>query len=91
MPGRNCRDCGARIQFIEREGRWIPVEPGTEDRHRCEIDVVCQSCGETFRGGSWMKQCPKCYKGGRSASQEPASEPRAKEKLEPVSDDDVPF
>ena len=91
---RECRDCGAPIQFIEgRNGRWIPVTPGTEDRHRCELDQTCETCQATFKGAPWMKTCPNCYKGGRSSrsAQEPARAPRAKEKLDPGGEDDVPF
>lgn len=92
--GRECRDCGAPIQFIQgRNGRWIPVEPGTEDRHRCQIERTCESCEATFKGAPWMKLCPDCYKTGRS-SRSPSDEarpPRAKERLKPGDEDDVPF
>jgi hypothetical protein len=91
---KNCRDCGAPIQFIEgRNGRWIPVTPGTEDRHRCELDQTCENCEKTFKGAPWMKTCPDCYKGGRSSrsSPGPASPPRTKERLDPGGEDDVPF
>ena len=91
---KDCRDCGAPIQFIEgRNGRWIPVTPGTEDRHRCELDQTCDACGNVFKGAPWMKTCPDCYKGGRSSrsSQEPARPPREREPLKGDQDDDVPF
>ena len=89
---RECRDCDAPIQFIERNGRWIPVEPGTERRHRCQLDQVCL-CGAKFKGAPWMKDCPKCYKGGGSSgsSQAAASPPRERERLKDDQDDDIPF
>ena len=90
---RECRDCDAPIQFIERNGRWIPVEPGTETRHRCQLDQECEACRKTFKGAPWMKTCPECYKGRRSArtSQAAASPPRERERLKDGQDDDVPF
>ena len=91
---KDCRDCGAPIQFIEgKNGRWIPVTPGTETRHRCELDQTCEACEKTFRGAPWMKTCPDCYRSGRSprSSRGPASPPRTKERLEGDPDDDVPF
>ncbi len=92
--GRECRDCGAPIQFIEgRNGRWIPVTPGTEDRHRCQLDQVCEACEKPFKGAPWMKTCPECYKAGRSSRSSPgeARPPRTKEPLKGDRDDDVPF
>ncbi len=92
--GRECRDCDAPIQFIQgRDGRWIPVDPGTETRHRCQLDQTCEACEKPFKGAPWMKTCPSCYKSGRSSrsSQEPASPPRERERLKDAPDDDVPF
>lgn len=91
---RECRDCDQPIQFIEKNGRWIPVEPGTERRHRCQLDQECEACRKTFKGAPWMKTCPDCYRSGRtasSASQEPATPPRERERLKDDQDDDVPF
>ena len=90
---KDCRDCGAPIQFIERNGRWIPVQPGSERRHRCQLDQECEACRKTFKGAPWMKTCPDCYKTGRRSrpSQEPASPPRERERLKDAPDDDVPF
>lgn len=91
---RECRDCDAPIQFIEgRNGKWIPVDPGTETRHRCQLDQTCEACDKSFKGAPWMKTCPDCYKSGRTSrsSHEPARPPRKKERLEGDPDDDVPF
>ncbi len=91
---RECRDCDAPIEFIEgRSGKWIPVTPGTDRRHRCQLDQECEACRKTFKGAPWMKTCPECYKGGRNSrsSQEPASPPRERERLKDAPDDDVPF
>jgi hypothetical protein len=92
--GRECRDCDAPIEFIERQGRgWIPVEPGTERRHRCQLDQTCENCQKPFKGAPWMKTCPDCYRGGANprSSQTAASPPRERERLKPDRDDDVPF
>ena len=97
MPrsGRECRDCDAPIEFIEgRNGKWIPVTPGTEERHRCQLDQTCENCQKAFKGAPWMRTCPECYRaggGGRSGRSEPARAPRTKERLEPEGEDDVPF
>ena len=92
---KDCRHCGAPIQFIEGpNGGWIPVTPGTEERHQCpKVTIYCEKCQKPFKGASWMKQCPDCYKGGRSSrsSSGDASPPRERERLKPGQDDDVPF
>ncbi len=91
---KDCRDCGAPIQFIEgRTGRWIPVTPGTEVRHRCQLDQTCENCQKAFKGAPWMKTCPDCYRGGANprSSQAVASPPRERERLKDDQDDDVPF
>lgn len=90
-----CRDCDATITFIERNGRWIPVDPGSEKRHRCQLDQVCQACDKTFKGAPWMKTCPDCYRSGRTsrppqAPPKPAREPERLREGDDV-DDDVPF
>jgi len=92
--GRNCRDCQAPIEFIQgRNDRWIPVEPGTENRHRCKLERTCENCESKFEGAPWMKLCPDCYKGGRSSrsSSGGARPPRTKEELDPGGEDGVPF
>jgi len=90
-----CRDCGELIEFIEgRNGKWIPARPGTEERHRCQLDQTCEGCQKTFKGANWMKVCPDCYRsGGRSSrsSPEPASPPRTREDVKGGGSDDVPF
>jgi hypothetical protein len=95
MPGRACKHCGARIQFIEREGRWIPVDPGTEDRHTCPtVTKYCETCEKPFEGASWMKQCRRCHHlgaGARNKPQDDARPARTREPLKEVPDDDVPF
>ena len=92
---RECRDCGAPIQFIEgRNGKWIPAEPGTEDRHRCQLDQTCEACGKPFKGANWMSVCQSCYKAqGRNdpGPSERPSPPRTKEPLKDDLDDDPPF
>ena len=91
---RECRDCDVPIQFIEdRNGRWMPVDLGTETRHRCKLDQTCETCEKPFQGAPWMKTCPKCYKAGRNSrsSQAAASPPRERERLKEDPDDDVPF
>lgn len=86
--GRACRDCGAEIAFIEgRNGRWIPVTPGTEDRHRCELDQVCESCEATFKGANWMKVCPECYRSGGKPPKAPPAAPSPSRTKEPLQDD----
>ena len=92
--GRECRDCDAPIAFIERNGRWIPVEPGTGRRHRCALDQECEACQKTFKGAPWMKTCPDCYRGGHTAQNPPLDRPkppRERERLKDAPDDDVPF
>ena len=91
-----CRDCAAPIKWQSRNGRWVPLDPYTGDRHRCSIEKTCEGpgCGKTFKGAPWMKHCPECYKihgSGRSRPQEPASKPRKREPLKPGGSDDVPF
>lgn len=91
-----CRDCDELISFIQgSNGRWIPVEPGTENRHRCKLEQRCESCGETFQGANWMKTCPKCYRSGRTAQnpvQEPPTPARDPERLREADDvdEDIP-
>ena len=92
-----CKDCGKPIGFIQDDqtGRWIPVDPGTEERHRCDLPQVCGTCSKEFRGAPWMDKCPDCFRSGRSSPnrpQEPARSPRTPEPLRggPVDDDDAP-
>jgi hypothetical protein len=79
-----------------KNGGWIPEDPATGSRHRCQSDRTCEGpgCGKAFKGASWMKLCPECYRnqgGGRSRPQEPARSSRPKERLEEDEGDDVPF
>ena len=55
-----CKDCHKPIKWTSRNGRWIPLEPRTDDRHRCQIDRTCEGpgCGKGFQGAPWMKLCP---------------------------------
>lgn len=92
----NCRDCGAPIKWGMKNGGWIPEDPATGSRHRCQSDRTCEGpgCGKSFKGASWMKLCPDCYRnqgGGRERPQEPARSSRPKERLEEDVGDDVPF
>ncbi len=93
MSRSNCRDCQAPIEWQEKNGRWIPLDPITLQRHRCEVDRT-RHCGKTFKGAPWMESCPKCYRSRPKAQNrdqpapEPAHEPEA---LRPGGyDDDVP-
>lgn len=91
-----CKDCHKPIKWTSRDGRWIPEDPRTGDRHRCKIDRTCEGhgCGKVFQGAPWMKLCPACYKtqgGGRKGGQEPARSSRPKEVLEGGPLDDDPF
>jgi hypothetical protein len=94
MSRSNCKDCQAPIEWQEENGRWTPLDPRTQQRHRCQIDQTCETCEKTFKGANWMTTCPSCYRSGRSAQNrdqaepEPAHEPEA---LRPGGyDDDVP-
>jgi hypothetical protein len=55
MARTNCRECGAPIAWDKRDGRWIPIEPGTQDRegggkrHVCQKDQTCEDCGVPSR------------------------------------------
>lgn len=87
----SCKDCGAPLDWEQAGGRWIPNDPTTGQRHRCEIDVRCESCQEIFQGAPWMKQCPKCYRaggntGGRASNSPPAA-PSPSRPKEPLQDD----
>jgi hypothetical protein len=92
----DCKDCDAPITFIEgRNGKWIPVDPGTENRHRCQLDQNCQSCGKPFKGANWMKTCPDCYRTGRTVSDRNQAAPAPARKAEALTeadhvDDDIP-
>ena len=94
-----CKDCGEPISFQKTDGRWMPVDPQTNQRHQCETDIECQECHVTFRGSSWMKLCSICWddenldknrvhrgRGGRPQS------PRKPERVKRGSHDDkLPF
>ncbi len=92
----SCKDCQAPIKWRQDGGRWIPLDPATEERHRCQIERTCEGpgCGKAFKGAPWMKLCPECYRnqgGGRERPQEPARSSRPKEPLQEVGDDEPPF
>ncbi len=95
MARRECRDCGEEIEWSNDTGRWLPMDPATRERHRCQIDQRCESCSDIFQGAPWMKQCPKCYKAGRAIGHntpaEPARSPRTRELLTEDPGDDDPF
>ncbi len=95
MASRECRDCGEAIEWKEAGGRWIPIDPTTQERHRCQIDQRCESCSDVFPGAPWMKQCPKFYKAGRpighNTDAEPARSSRSREVLTEDPSDDDPF
>ena len=56
-----CRNCSAEIKFEKIGGKWVPMDPGTLERHRCQLDQNCQDCGKTFQGAPWMTQCRDCW------------------------------
>ncbi len=91
-----CKDCHKPIKWTSRNGRWIPLEPRSDERHRCQIERTCEGpgCGKAFKGAPWMDLCPECYRnqgGGRKRVQEPARPSQPKERLEEDFDDDIPF
>jgi len=97
MARTNCRDCGAPIAWDKRDGRWIPIEPGTQDReggakrHICQLKQTCEDCGAEFQGASWMKICQKCYRAGANGGDgegEDKAEKRPREPLKPGAPDD---
>ncbi len=57
----DCKHCKEPISFQKTDGRWIPVDPQTNQRHQCKVDVECQECHVTFRGSPWMKLCSICW------------------------------
>jgi hypothetical protein len=93
MARRECRDCGAEIEWDKKDGRWIPCEPGSvaskagAKRHVCALTQTCEDCGSKFEGPNWMKVCPECYrgagKGGASHAEKAPVEP-----LKPGGDGD---
>ncbi len=93
---KGCKDCGEPIGFIQGEnGRWIPVDPGTEKRHVCQLSQTCESCEKTFQGAPWMKVCQDCYRSGGRAPERPGAAPRSPRTPEPLDggpldDDDAP-
>ncbi len=99
MASKQCRDCGAPLEWGKQDGRWIPCEPGTVvegkgKRHICALTQTCEDCGSEFDGPNWMKVCPECYrtagKGNGGGAQ--AAPKRPKEPLKPGgADDGDPF
>lgn len=91
-----CKDCGEPIGFIKNENdRWIPVDPGTEKRHVCQLDQTCLGCQKTFKGAPWMDKCPECFRSGRNSPERPPAAPSASRPSEPLQgglldDDDAP-
>lgn len=66
MATTNCKDCAAPIGFIKGEnGRWRPVEAGTETFHRCRLVQICEGCQSHFDGSPWMKLCKACFSNNR--------------------------
>ncbi len=91
-----CKDCNKPIKWGMDGGRWIPEDPRTGQRHRCQLDRTCNGpgCGKKFKGARWMDLCPDCYRtqgSGRNRRQEPARPAREAERLEEDFDDDIPF
>lgn len=94
---RECRDCDQPIEFMKTpSGKWMPVNLGTTERHRCQLDQTCTSCQKSFKGAPWMTLCPDCYRAGGTPSRRAQggdSRPRTREDLKPgaYDDDDQPF
>lgn len=94
----DCKHCGKPIKFVNIGGKWKPTDQATGELHRCELDQRCESCGVTFKGPPWMKECSLCYRGelrkGRAWSRDETAPGGARkpERLGEVSDDDdTPF
>ncbi len=95
----NCKDCNAPIKFVNMRGKWVPTDPETGARHRCDLDQTCSDCGGTFKGSPWMTQCRPCWEKenldknrvhrGRSPEPEPAPGPETL--TEDWDDGKVPF
>ena len=63
MSTTNCKDCAAPIGFVRgNNGRWRPVNAGTQTFHRCKLPQICDNCLEHFEGAPWMNLCPTCFK-----------------------------
>lgn len=92
-----CKDCGQSIKWVNTNGRWIPMTPGGDERHRCQLDLTCEApgCGKAFKGAPWMKVCPACYKrdSGKADNSSPdeTSAARRRESLREDIGDDDPF
>lgn len=90
-----CRDCGESIEWEMQGGKWIPLDPISRQRHRCQLDQTCEGCGVVFKGAPWMKVCSDCYRNGGKpkdapAQDEPETPTRAREPLRDMGDDDAP-
>lgn len=96
MTNTTCKHCGDPIVWGRQgDGKWFPVEPGTDSRHRCQLPQTCNQCGRDFKGGPWMKKCPECFtnKPASGANSEKPADARAPEPLRESNDDepDYPF
>ena len=91
----NCKHCGKAIEFLNLDGKWKPCDPQTGELHKCDMDMVCESCGVTFKGAPWMGECSLCYRGelrkGRAWKEKDPVPPRKAEKLEDPDDGSTPF
>lgn len=63
MATKSCNYCQASIDFAQTaQGRWRPVDAGTQNWHRCKLEQKCGVCGGVFEGAPWMDKCPQCFK-----------------------------
>lgn len=90
-----CKHCEAPISFEKRDGRWVPLDPGTNRRHVCKLDLICDECGAEFQGAPWMKLCRDCFNinhPNRRGFKPPAQHDQPKREPEPLryDDDDQP-
>lgn len=91
MSEAKCKDCGASISWIKRGEKWVPLDPGSEKRHVCDLDQYCEVCEKIFKGSNYMKVCPECYRNRPKPDPAPRREPPAREPLTHSGEDDDPF
>ena len=86
---KRCKDCDEPIGFVKdpQNGRWIPVNPGTEERHRCDLPQTCGTCSKEFRGAPWMDKCPSCFRSGARGGGSPPAAPSPSRPSEPLQGD----